>query len=89
MMGCRGFPFKTGSTSFALYVILRLPRITGAAMPDLKTLYDEDFVAWSKQQAEALRAAARAVRTNNSTERTLPRKSKISVRPPTDQPNPR
>jgi len=32
---------------------------TGAVMTGLKTLYDEDFVAWSKQQAEALRAAAR------------------------------
>lgn len=29
-------------------------------MTDLRTLYDEDFIAWSKQQAEALRAAARA-----------------------------
>jgi len=28
-------------------------------MSDTKTLYDEDFVLWSKQQAEALRAAAR------------------------------
>jgi len=28
-------------------------------MADLKTLCGEDFVAWSKQQAEALRAAAR------------------------------
>jgi hypothetical protein len=28
-------------------------------MADAQTLYDEDFVAWSKQQAEALRAAAR------------------------------
>src|SRR4051812_31292094 len=28
-------------------------------MPDTKTLYDEDIVAWSRQQAEALRAAAR------------------------------
>ncbi len=28
-------------------------------MARLKTLYDEDIVAWSKQQAEALRAAAR------------------------------
>lgn len=28
-------------------------------MPDIKTLYDEDFVTWSKQQAEALRSAAR------------------------------
>ena len=32
-------------------------------MPDVKTLYEEDFVAWSKEQAEALRAAARG-RTN-------------------------
>jgi hypothetical protein len=29
-------------------------------MPDTKTLYDEDFLAWSKAQAEALRVAARA-----------------------------
>lgn len=28
-------------------------------MPDVKTLYDEDILAWSKQQAEALRSAAR------------------------------
>jgi hypothetical protein len=28
-------------------------------MTDLKTLYGKDFVAWSEQQAEALRAAAR------------------------------
>ncbi len=28
-------------------------------MTDLKRLYEEDIVAWSKQQAEALRAAAR------------------------------
>ena len=28
-------------------------------MADTKTLYDEDIVAWSKQQADALRAAAR------------------------------
>ena len=28
-------------------------------MADVKALYDEDFVAWSEQQAEALRAAAR------------------------------
>jgi hypothetical protein len=27
-------------------------------MADSNTLYDEDFLAWSKQQAEALRAAA-------------------------------
>lgn len=29
-------------------------------MPDVKTLYDEDFAAWSKEQAEVLRAAARS-----------------------------
>ena len=28
-------------------------------MPDVKTLYEEDTVAWSEQQAAALRAAAR------------------------------
>ena len=29
-------------------------------MSDSSTLYDEDFFAWAKQQAEALRAASRA-----------------------------
>jgi hypothetical protein len=29
-------------------------------MSDLSNLYDEDFIAWSKEQAEALRAAARS-----------------------------
>ena len=29
-------------------------------MSELKTRYDDDFVAWSKEQAEALRAEARA-----------------------------
>ena len=29
-------------------------------MADTRTLYDEDFAAWAKQQAEALRMAARA-----------------------------
>ena len=28
-------------------------------MSDVSTLYDEDFAAWSKQQADALRSAAR------------------------------
>src|SRR5207248_9498293 len=32
-------------------------------MSDVKSLYDEDFVAWSQQQAKALRAAAGS-RTN-------------------------
>ena len=29
-------------------------------MPDAKRLYEEDFAAWSKNQADALRAAARS-----------------------------
>ena len=29
-------------------------------MAELRRLYDQDFVAWSKQQAEALRTAARS-----------------------------
>jgi hypothetical protein len=29
-------------------------------MTELKTLYDEDFVAWSQQQVDALRCAARS-----------------------------
>ena len=28
-------------------------------MADTRTLYEEDFVAWTEQQAEALRSAAR------------------------------
>ena len=32
-------------------------------MSDVKSLYDEDFVAWTQQQAKALRAAAGS-RTN-------------------------
>ncbi|MGD9616567.1 MAG: DUF29 domain-containing protein [Alphaproteobacteria bacterium] len=35
-------------------------------MSDPRTLYDEDFIAWTRQQAAALRAAAR-----RSTNRTL------------------
>src|SRR5215471_11946184 len=31
----------------------------GSRMIDAKRLYDDDFIAWSKQQAEALRAVAR------------------------------
>ena len=31
----------------------------GAEMAEHKSLYDNDFLAWSKQQAEALRAAMR------------------------------
>jgi hypothetical protein len=29
-------------------------------MPDIKTLYDEDFLAWSQQQVDVLRETARA-----------------------------
>jgi hypothetical protein len=29
-------------------------------MPDIKTLYDEDFLAWSQQQVDVLRKTARA-----------------------------
>jgi hypothetical protein len=36
-----------------------VPKGRSETMADTRTLYDEDFVAWSKQQAEALRAAAR------------------------------
>jgi Domain of unknown function DUF29 len=52
MMGAAGFSFKLSDVIFAR-------RISGAppAMSEVKTLYDEDFVQWSKQQAEALRAA--------------------------------
>ena len=39
------------------HIRARLAR--GAAMTDLKTLYEEDTVAWSENQAAALRAAAR------------------------------
>ena len=31
----------------------------GAAMSDVKTLYDKDFFAWTKEQAEGLRSTAR------------------------------
>jgi hypothetical protein len=33
--------------------------VTDAAMTDLKTLYEEDTVAWAENQAAALRSAAR------------------------------
>jgi hypothetical protein len=35
-------------------------RLAEPAMSDVKTLYDKDFVAWSKNQAEALRAESHA-----------------------------
>jgi uncharacterized protein DUF29 len=54
MMGLLTFPFKLSDVIF-------ITRISGAplGMSGVKTLYDEDFVLWSKQQAEALRAAGR------------------------------
>jgi Domain of unknown function DUF29 len=53
MMGTAGFSFKAGSAMFnrAAAGVLQ--------MSELKPLYDEDFYLWSKQQAEALRAAGR------------------------------
>jgi len=33
--------------------------VRNAAMSETRTLYDEDFVAWSQQQADALRSTAR------------------------------
>jgi Domain of unknown function DUF29 len=55
MMGSQSQRFKSR------LVVSFSPRIIGeTGMPDVKTLYDEDFVAWSEQQAEALRSAARS-----------------------------
>lgn len=34
--------------------------LRGLPVPDAKTLHDQDFLAWSMEQAEALRAAANA-----------------------------
>jgi hypothetical protein len=52
MMGLLHFCFKARGAM--LY-----GRRAGYAMPDTKALYDEDFLAWSKEQAEALRSAGR------------------------------
>jgi hypothetical protein len=54
MMGPTGFCFKRTGAMFAAY------EASGTAMPATKTLYDEDFVAWTEQQARALRAAGRS-----------------------------
>jgi len=35
-----------------------------SAMPDTKTLYETDFLAWSKEQAEALRSVGRGGGSN-------------------------
>jgi hypothetical protein len=53
MMGRPGFCFKAGD------VCIQERAGGSAAMSEVNTLYDEDFVLWSKQQAEALRAASR------------------------------
>jgi Domain of unknown function DUF29 len=52
MMGGEGFRCKACDAIFC-------SSDGKAAMLGTKTLYDEDFVLWSKRQAEALRAAAR------------------------------
>jgi hypothetical protein len=54
MMGTDGFFFKPPDAMFNA-----TRRTAEPAMSDINTLYDEDFLAWSQQQAEALRAAAR------------------------------
>jgi hypothetical protein len=53
MMGPPHFRFKAGGA------MLRRAQQGRPAMPDTKTLYDEDFLAWTKDQAEALRSAER------------------------------
>jgi hypothetical protein len=52
MMGNAGFSRKAGDA------MLSASDQYGPAMSDTKTLYDEDFFAWTKQQAKALRAAS-------------------------------
>jgi Domain of unknown function DUF29 len=54
MMGTGGFSCKPADAMFVVTMAVE------TAMSDIKTLYDEDFVAWSKHQASALRAAARS-----------------------------
>jgi Domain of unknown function DUF29 len=54
MMDSRGFLRKPGSAMF-------VARYNGGpAMSDTNTLHDEDFFAWTRQQAKALRAAAQS-----------------------------
>lgn len=52
MMGRVGFRFKAGHLAFK-------KGLAETAMPDAKSLYQDDFIAWSKDQAAELRAAAR------------------------------
>jgi hypothetical protein len=55
MMGRAIFRFKAESARF-----VATADSGGPAMSDSNSLYDEDFFAWTKQQAERLRAAANA-----------------------------
>jgi hypothetical protein len=48
-------------------------------MTELKSRYDTDFLAWSKQQAEALRVAMRMAQTNAWIWETWRQRSKIWV----------
>jgi hypothetical protein len=59
MMGPVGFRFKRVCPICDIPLCDILRRSREPPMSEVKTLYDEDFVLWSKQQAEALRAAAR------------------------------
>lgn len=54
-MGATGFSRKPRG---AMFYATR--GSSGPPMSDTNTLYDEDFFAWTKQQAKALRAAARS-----------------------------
>ena len=53
--GCARLPLQAGEVPCFCGMVA----VKGSRHGRTKTLYDEDFVAWSKQQAEALRAAAR------------------------------
>lgn len=54
MMGAGGFRRKPANPMFCSMLANG-----GGDMPQPKSLYDTDFLAWSRQQAEALRAAIR------------------------------
>jgi len=55
MMGRGDFRCKPANAMFAS----QRHAPAGSVTTGLKTLYDQDFVAWSKQQAEDLRAVVR------------------------------
>jgi hypothetical protein len=64
MMGRAGFRFKRRHAMLAINGIRAdadpsEEKFRKTAMSEANSLYDQDFVAWSKEQAEALRAAAR------------------------------